>query len=148
MDRPYTYTDIYLGFHIPKPNGNIYKIQTLSSNLIAGHEIASLTSNTFYKYILNDTSASIQTTLIYENTGNFTGQPSIGQLLNLLSMASCFLKLLPTSLLLDVYVTRRRIFVVKKQTSILFSLDLSFIFYSSIQLYFLSVNEKIVFYHY
>ena len=31
---------------------NKYQIQTLSSNLIAGHEIASLTSNTFYKYAL------------------------------------------------------------------------------------------------
>ena len=105
MNRPYTYTDIYLAFNIPKPIGNKYQIQTLSSNLISGHEIISLASNTFYKYILNDTSASIQTTLIYKNTGNFTAQPSIGDLLNLLSMASCFLKLIPTSLILDMYVT-------------------------------------------
>jgi len=109
MNRLYTYTDIYLGFNIPKPVGNTYKIQALSSNLISGHEVLSLASNTFYKYALNDTSASIQTTLIYKNTGNFTGQPSIGQLLNLLSLASCFLKLLPTSLLLDVYVITKRI---------------------------------------
>ncbi|CAF4553933.1 unnamed protein product, partial [Rotaria sp. Silwood2] len=59
MDHPYTYTDIYLGFIIPKPNGNKYKIQALSSNLISGHEVFSLASNIFYKYILNDTSASI-----------------------------------------------------------------------------------------
>ncbi|CAF4741174.1 unnamed protein product, partial [Rotaria sp. Silwood2] len=76
MDQQYTYTDIYLGFIIPKPNGNTYKIQALSSNLISGHEVFSLASNTFYKYILNDTSVSIQTTLIYENIGNFTGKPS------------------------------------------------------------------------
>jgi len=105
MNRPYTYTDIYLAFNIPKPMENdTYKIQTLSSNLISGHEIVSLTSNTFYKYILNDTSASIQTTLIYKRTGNLTSEPTIGDLLNLLSIASCFLKFLPTSLLLDVYV--------------------------------------------
>ncbi|CAF1011366.1 unnamed protein product [Rotaria sordida] len=104
MKRPYTYTDIYLGFNIPKPIGDKYTIQTLSSNLISGHEIISLASNTFYKYILNDTSASIQTTLIYKNTGNFTAQVSVGILMNLLSTASCFLKLLPISLLLDVFI--------------------------------------------
>lgn len=104
MDEPYTYTDIYLGFNIPKPIGNKYKIQALSSNLISGHEVISVASNTFYKYILNDTSASIQTTLIYKNTGNFTSQPSVGSLLSLLNIASCFLKMIPTSLMLDVYV--------------------------------------------
>lgn len=108
MNRPYTYTDIYLGFNIPQPIGDTYKIQALSSNLISGHEVISLASNTFYKHALNDTSASIETTLLYKNIGNFTGQPSIGQLLNLLSMASCFLKLLPTSLLLDVYVIMKK----------------------------------------
>ncbi len=109
INRPYTYTDIYLGFNIPEPVNNIYKIQTLSSNLISGYEVVSLASNTFYKYALNDTSASIQTTLIYKNIGNYTVKPTIGDLLNLLSMASCFLKLLPTSILLDVYVRFREI---------------------------------------
>ncbi|CAF4318595.1 unnamed protein product, partial [Rotaria sp. Silwood2] len=104
MDHPYTYTDIYLGFNIPKPIENKYTIQTLSSNLISGHEFVSLASNTFYKYILNDTSASIQTTLIYKNIGNFTAKPSVGTLMNVLSTASCFLKLLPTSLMLDVFI--------------------------------------------
>ncbi|CAF0941667.1 unnamed protein product [Adineta steineri] len=104
MNRPYTYTDIYLGFNIPPPSGNTYKIEALSSNLISGHEVMSLASNTFYKHALDDPSASIQTTLVYKNTGNFTGQPSVGQLLDLLSMVSCFLKILPTSLLLDLFV--------------------------------------------
>jgi hypothetical protein len=131
-DRPYTYTDIYLAFNIPKLVGNISKIQTLSSNLISGHEVISLASDTFYKYALNDTSASIQTTLIYKNTGNLTAQPSIGDLLTLLSTASCFLKLLPTSLLLDVYVLLK----TSIQNSHLFFLDLYSIFYSSIQLSF------------
>ena len=102
MDRLYTYTDIYLGFIIPKPIGNTYKMQALSSNLISGHEVVSIASNTFYKYALNDTSASIKTTLVYKKIGNFTVQRSIGELLNLLSIASCFIKVLPTSLLLDV----------------------------------------------
>jgi hypothetical protein len=102
MDRPYTYTDIYLGLNIPEPIGNISKIQALTSNLVSGYEVVSLASNTFYKYILNDTSASITTTLIYKKSGDFAAQPTIGDLLNLLSMASCFLKFLPTSLLLDV----------------------------------------------
>jgi len=126
MDRLYTYTDIYLAFNIPKPFNNTYTIQTLSSNLISGYEIISLASNTFYKYALNDTSASIQTTLIYKNTGNLTSNPSIGDLLNLLSIASCYLKLLPTSLLLDVYV---RFFKKKKIIKILNFVLFRFIFY-------------------
>lgn len=104
MDNLYTYTDIYLGFIIPKPNGNTYKIQALSSNLISGYEVFSFASNIFYKYILNDTNASIQTTLIYQNLGNFTIKASVSSLMNLLSIASCFLKLIPISLILDVYV--------------------------------------------
>lgn len=101
-DRPYTYTDIYLGFELPLPKGNQYKIQTLSSNLISGHEVVSVASDIFYKYALNDTTASIETTLIYKKTGNFSIEPTIGSLLNVLSIASCFLKILPTSLILDV----------------------------------------------
>jgi hypothetical protein len=101
-DRLYTYTDVYLAFNIPQPLDDMYKIQALSSNLISGHEVINLASNTIYKYALNDTSASIQTTLIYKNTGNFSGQPTIGDVLNYLSQASCFLKFLPTSILLDV----------------------------------------------
>ncbi|CAF4589424.1 unnamed protein product [Rotaria sp. Silwood1] len=104
INRPYTYTDIYLGFQVPAPQGNTYKIQTLSSNLISGYEIISIASNIFYKYVLNDTSASIQTTLIYKKTGNLTIEPTIGSLLNVLSIASCFLKVLPASLILDVFV--------------------------------------------
>lgn len=102
MDRPYTYTDIYLGFRIPAPDGDTYKIQTLSSNLISGHEVVSIASNTFFKHLLNDTSASIQTTLVYKKTGNITIEPTIGSVLNVLSIASCYLKILPTSLILDV----------------------------------------------
>ena len=132
MDKLYTYTDIYLGFNIPKPIGNNYKIQALSSNLISGHEVVSVASNTFYKYILNDTSASIETTLIYKTTGNFTTKPSVGSLMSLLNIASCFLKLLPTSLIIDVYVVLKNIF--KNYSN--FYLDFYSIFYSFIQLYF------------
>ncbi|CAF4232574.1 unnamed protein product, partial [Adineta steineri] len=80
IKRPYTYTDIYLGFNIPAPSGDKYKIETLSSNLISGYEVISLASNTFYKHALNDSSASIQTTLVYNNTRNFTEDPSMGRL--------------------------------------------------------------------
>ncbi|CAF3562792.1 unnamed protein product [Adineta steineri] len=104
MDRPYTYTDIYLGFHIPAPQGDTYKIQTLSSNLISGYEVFSVASDLFYKYTLNDTSASIQSTLIYKKTGNLTIEPTLGSVFNLLSIVSCSLKILPTSLILDVFV--------------------------------------------
>ncbi|CAF4587897.1 unnamed protein product, partial [Rotaria sp. Silwood2] len=102
MDHPYTYTDIYLGFQVLVPQGNTYKIQTLSSNLISGYEIVSVASNIFFKYALNDTGASIETTLIYKKTGNLTIEPTIGSLLNVLSIASCYLKVLPASLILDV----------------------------------------------
>ncbi|CAF2516694.1 unnamed protein product [Rotaria sp. Silwood2] len=104
MDHPYTYTDIYLGFQVLVPQGNTYKIQTLSSNLISGYEIVSVASNIFFKYALNDTGASIETTLIYKKTGNLTIEPTIGSLLNVLSIASCYLKVLPASLILDVPV--------------------------------------------
>ncbi|CAF3666934.1 unnamed protein product [Rotaria sp. Silwood1] len=102
MDRPYTYTDIYLGFQIPTPQEDTYKIQTLSSNLISGHEVVSVATNIFFKYALNDTSASIETTLIYKKTGNLTIEPTLSSLLNVLSIGSCFLKIIPTSLILDV----------------------------------------------
>ncbi len=102
MDRPYTYSDIYLGFEIPAPQGDKYKIQTLSSNVITGYEILSVASDVVYKHALGDKDAAIETTLIYKQTGNFTIQPTLGGLLNLLSIASCFLKLLPTSLIMDV----------------------------------------------
>ena len=102
MDRPYTYTDIYLSFQIPAPQGDAYKIQTLSSNLISGYEVISVASDTIYKHALKDTSASIQTTLIYKKTGNFTLKPTVGDVMQLLSMVSCFLKLLPMSLIVDV----------------------------------------------
>ncbi|CAF3979799.1 unnamed protein product, partial [Rotaria sp. Silwood1] len=71
MNRLYTYTDIYLGFQIPTPQEDTYKIQTLSSNLISGHEVISVASNIFFKYVLNDTSASIETTLIYKKNRKF-----------------------------------------------------------------------------
>ncbi|CAF4753415.1 unnamed protein product, partial [Rotaria sp. Silwood2] len=87
---------------LPAPQGDTYKIQTLSSNLISGHEAVSVASNVFFKYALNDTSASIETTLIYKKTGNLTIEPTIGSLLNVLSIASCYLKVLPASLILDV----------------------------------------------
>ncbi|CAF3863736.1 unnamed protein product [Adineta steineri] len=104
MNRPYTYTNIYLGFNIPAPNGSTYKIQALSSNLISGYEVISIASNTFYKHALNDSSVSIQTTLVYKNTRNFTEDPSMGRLSDMLRMVSCFKKILPTSLLLDLFI--------------------------------------------
>ena len=75
-DTPYTYTDIYLGFQVSEPQEDNYKIQTLSSNLITGYEVVSVASDIFLKYALNDTSASIQTTLIYKKTGRFTIEPN------------------------------------------------------------------------
>ena len=102
ISHPYTYTNIYLAFQVPAPQGNTYKIQTLSSNLISGHEIISVASNMFFKYAVNDTSASIQTTLIYKRTETLTTEPTLGSLLNILSTASCFFKFLPTSLILDL----------------------------------------------
>ena len=103
-DHPYTYTDIYLAFRIPEPEGDKYQVETLSSNLITGYQAISVASDVVYKHVLNDTGASIETTLIYKRTGNFSVEITIGAVLNFLSLASCFLKLLPTSLLLDVYV--------------------------------------------
>ncbi|CAF1239735.1 unnamed protein product [Adineta ricciae] len=105
MKHPYTYTDTYLAFNIPKPTGDRYKVESLSSNLISSHEVVSVASNTFYKYLSNDTSASIQTKLIYKSVGNFTEQQSIGELFDFVTtVASCFLKLIPTSLLFDVFL--------------------------------------------
>ena len=104
MNRLFTYTDIYLAFNLPKPSGNAYTIQALSSNLISGYEVIALASNVFYKYAMNDTGASIRTTLSYKNTGNSTRLMTIGDVLDYLSQESCRLKFIPTSLLLDVYV--------------------------------------------
>ncbi|CAF1565582.1 unnamed protein product, partial [Adineta steineri] len=105
MNRLYTYTDIYLGFNIPPPYGNKYKIEILSSNLISGYVVISLASNIFYKHALNDSSASIQTTLVYKKKAeNFTEEPSLAQLLDMYSTTSCFLRILPTSLSLDLFV--------------------------------------------
>ncbi|CAF1584834.1 unnamed protein product, partial [Adineta ricciae] len=104
MDHPYTYTDIYLAFQIPPPQGDTYKIQTLSSNLITGYEVISVASNLFYKYALGDTSASIQSTLIYRRTGNFTVEPSVSGAIAVLNIVSCFIKILPFGLILDVFV--------------------------------------------
>ena len=96
--------DIYLALTIPEPSSsqNRYTIQALSSNLISGYELITLVSNIFYKYTMNDTDASIQTTLIYKNTGNSTRQMTLGDLLDYLSQESCSLKFIPTSLLIDV----------------------------------------------
>ena len=102
MDRLSTYTDIYLAFQVPDPTDNTFKIQTLSSNIISGYESIAVASNTLLKYKLNDTSASIDTTLVYKKTGNFSLQPNLGDVLNILSIASCFAKMIPTSLILDV----------------------------------------------
>lgn len=102
-DHPSTYTDIYLAFQISTSSeADQYKVQTLSSNLISGYEIVSVASDTIYKNVLNNADASIKTTLMYKQSGNFTVQPTIGGLFNLLSIASCFLKFIPTSLILDV----------------------------------------------
>ena len=102
MDRPHTYTDIYLAFDAPAPQGNTYKMQALSSNLITGYEVFSVASNTFIKHAKRDVDASIQTTLMYKKTGEFTIPTNLGDLASFLSTTSCFVKVLPISLLLDV----------------------------------------------
>ncbi|CAF4280095.1 unnamed protein product, partial [Adineta steineri] len=104
IDRLYTYSDIYLGFNIPPPSGNTYKIQALSSHVISGYEVISLASNTFYKHALNDSNASIQTTLVYKNTGNFIKESLINQPSNLSGMPSCLKTILPSSLFPDLFV--------------------------------------------
>lgn len=103
-DRPFTYTDIFLGFHVPAPQNGTYTIQALSSNLISGHEVVAVASNLFYKHALGDTGASIESALIYKKTGNLTIEPTVGGALSVLSLVSCFIKLLPLPLILDVYV--------------------------------------------
>jgi hypothetical protein len=110
MDRPFTYTDIYLAFNIPKPTRNKYKIETLSSHLISGYEVISLASNTIYKYALNDTDASIQTTLIYKKIGNFTKELSIEDISNDPNMIYFILKVLPIPLF-DMYVIFRKLLI-------------------------------------
>ncbi len=130
MDRPYTYTDIYLAFNIPKPTRNKYKIETLSSHLISGYEVISLASNTFYKYALNDTDASIQTTLVYKQIGNFTKQQFIEDTSNYLNMIPFIRKFLPIKLLFDMYVIFRKLLITSFYF-ILFYLDLYFTFSSS-----------------
>ena len=90
--------------NIPKPLNNTYKFQVSSSNLITGYEILSLASNTFYKSIFNDSTASIQTSLIYKNDINSTGQLTTKEMLAYLDSFSCFLKMIPISLISDMYV--------------------------------------------
>lgn len=99
MHRPSTYTEIYLAFDVSP-----FRLRAASSNLISSYEVIDVASNLFYKYAMNDTDVSIKTTLVYKTTGNWTEQFSIGDLMNILSMASCALKFLPTSLLLDVFL--------------------------------------------
>ena len=101
-DRPNTYTDIYLAFQILPPQNDTYEFHTLSSNLISGYQIFSAASDTIYKQVLNNIDAKIQTTLIYKQTGNFSFERSLSNALGILNMASCTLKLLPPSLILDV----------------------------------------------
>ena len=100
--RLYTYTDIYLAFQVSEPQGDNYTMKTLTSNLVSGYEAVSVASDVLMKYLANDTSASIETTLTFKKTGNFTVQPNLGDILNILSIASCFLKFIPLSLILDV----------------------------------------------
>ena len=102
MDRPHTYTDIYLAFNVPAPQGNTYTMQVLSSNLIAGYEAFSVASNTFIKHAKQDANASIQTTLIYQKTGAFTMPNSLRDFSGFLGSFSCVLNVLPSSLFLDV----------------------------------------------
>ncbi|CAF1113916.1 unnamed protein product [Adineta steineri] len=114
MDRLYTYTDIYLGFNIPAPSRDKYKIEALSSNLISGYEVISIASNTFYKHALNDSNASIQTTLVYKNTRNSTEKLWNANQFNLLNMPLCFEKVLPSLLLPDLFVFHILFFYITK----------------------------------
>jgi len=102
IDRPYTYTDIYLAFDIANSDQGNYTVKTLSSNLIAGYEIVSVASDAVYKHALQNMQASIKTTLVYKRVGNITFEPTAGGFFTLLNMASCFVKIIPTSLILDV----------------------------------------------
>ena len=101
-DQLATYLDIYLAFQIPKPTNNTFKIQILSSHLITGYEAIGVASNTFFKYTLNDTSASIQTQLIYREIENMTLKLNLGSLFSMVSVTSCYVKVIPISLMIDV----------------------------------------------
>lgn len=102
IDRPFTYTDIFLAFEILPPDNSTYEVHTLSSNIITGYQIFSIASDMIYKHVSDNMDAKIQSTLIYKQTGNFSIEPSLSSLLSILSIASCTLKLLPPSLILDV----------------------------------------------
>ena len=102
-NRPYTYTDIYLAFQVPAPTGDTYKMQALSSNLISGYEVFSVASDTFFKHASNDSSASIETTLIYKKTGNMT--VSLENIGSMLGSLYCTFKMLPLPLIQDMYTT-------------------------------------------
>jgi hypothetical protein len=84
------------------PEGENYIMKSLTSNLVSSHEAVSVASDILFKYLANDTSASIETTLTYKKTGSFTLTTNIRDILNRLSTASCFLKFLPMSLILDM----------------------------------------------
>ena len=76
-------------------------MQVLSSNLISGYEVFSVASDTFFKHASNDSSASIETTLIYKKTGNLTVSfANIGSMFNTFY---CLFKMLPLTLLQDMY---------------------------------------------
>lgn len=102
IDRPYTYTEIYLAFDIAASDKENYTVKTLSSNLIAGYEIVSVASDTVYKHASQNMQASIKTTLIYKRLGNITFEPTASGFFTILNMASCFIKTIPASLILDV----------------------------------------------
>ena len=98
LNRPYTYTDIYLAFHLRKPLNNTYRIDILSSNLILNYETISLASNLVYKLIRNDSNASIQTTIKYEDLTK-TGEYNVMQLLQTaLNRLSCLFQIIPLTL--------------------------------------------------
>lgn len=101
IDRPYTYTEIYFAFELSAPHSDQYIIKTATSSLISGYEAIAVASNVMFKHAVNDPSASIQTTLIFRQSKS-TFSPDIGQVMGILSIASCFIKILPVSLLLDL----------------------------------------------
>ena len=101
IDRPYTYTEIYFAFELSAPQSDQYIIKTATSSLISGYEAIAVASNVMFKHAVDDPSASIQTTLIFRQSKS-TFSPDMGQVMGILSIASCFIKILPVSLLLDL----------------------------------------------
>ena len=72
------------------------------STLIIGGRVSSVAANTTYKHALKDPSLSIQSTVIFENTGNLASDLLAVEPSNLVNVLSYSFKLFPISLFFDL----------------------------------------------